>query len=106
VTLLAGHLTDPAGNQNAAYTLDFFALAGDVNRDRSVNFDDLLVIAQNYGQTGRTFSQGNVNYDAGGEVGFDDLLLLAQRYETTLNQVTTTSTPTRRNGGRAIDVVT
>lgn len=69
---------------SADATLSFFSLAGDVNHDRSVNFDDLLTIAQNYGQTGQTFSGGNVNYDAGGNVDFDDLLLLAQRYGTSL----------------------
>lgn len=64
--------------------LNTFVLAGDVNRDKSVNFDDLLIIAQNYGQSNRTFSQGNINYSAGGVVNFDDLLLLAQRYGTSL----------------------
>jgi hypothetical protein len=61
-----------------------FILTGDINRDRKVDFADLLIVAQNYGQTGRTFSQGNIDYSADGVVGFDDLLLLAQRYGTSL----------------------
>ncbi len=65
-------------------SIEFFILTGDANRDRVVNFDDLLILAQNYGQSGRTFSQGNFNYSADGLVDFSDLLLLAQRYGTSL----------------------
>lgn len=65
-------------------TINFHVLAGDANRDKVVNFDDLLILAQNYGTTGKTFSQGNFNYDGGGQVNFDDLLLLAQRYGTSV----------------------
>ena len=54
-----------------------------LKEDQVVNFDDLLVVAQNYGQQGRTFSQGNFNYDGPGAVDFDDLLILAQNYGTT-----------------------
>ncbi len=59
-----------------------FILAGDANRDRTVNFDDLLVLAANYNASGRTFTQGDFNYD--GTVDFDDLLILAARYNATL----------------------
>jgi hypothetical protein len=41
-----------------------------------VDFDDLLILAQNYGKPG--FEGGDANAD--GKVDFDDLLLLAQRY--------------------------
>lgn len=52
---------------------------GDANLDTAVNFDDLLLLAQNYGVTsGAVWGQGDFNYD--GAVGFDDLLLLAQQY--------------------------
>lgn len=85
VTIGAGSFADASGNALASgFSLDFFVLAGDVNRDRAVNFDDLLVIAQNYGQTGNSFSQGNIDYSSDGSVGFDDLLLLAQQYGTSL----------------------
>ncbi len=80
VTLAAGSVADPSGNALAAdFTFDFFVLAGDANRDRRVDFSDLVALAQNYNQPSRTFSQGNFNYDGG--VDFLDLVMLAQRYE-------------------------
>jgi Ca2+-binding EF-hand superfamily protein len=48
----------------------------DFNKDGKVDFDDLLILAQNYGKPG--FEGGDANAD--GKVDFDDLLLLAQRY--------------------------
>ena len=59
---------------------DFHVLPGDAKRDQTVGFDDLIVLAQNYDTTGKTFSQGNFNYDTDGAVNFDDLLILAQSY--------------------------
>jgi len=57
-------------------------MTGDLNNDGSVNFTDLLALAQNYGRTsGATWAQGDLNGD--GSVGFADLLLLAQNYGTT-----------------------
>lgn len=55
-------------------------LAGDADLSFNVNFDDLLVLAQNYNPTatGKVWSQGDFNYD--GTVNFDDLLGLAQNY--------------------------
>jgi type VI protein secretion system component Hcp len=85
-TLLATNLLAD-GNYRLTYgptTLDFHVLAGDANRDKRVNFDDLLILASNYNSTGRTFSQGNFNYDASGNVNFDDLLILASRYNVAL----------------------
>lgn len=75
-------IQDAAGNPVLLESrLDFFALSGDLNRDAVVGFDDLLVIAQNYGQPG-DWSQGDLNYSGG--IDFDDLLLLAQAYGTSL----------------------
>ncbi|MFT3785183.1 MAG: dockerin type I domain-containing protein [Tepidisphaeraceae bacterium] len=56
----------------------FFVLAGDFNRDRTVNFVDLLALASNYSLSGKTNAQGDVNYD--GNVNFPDLLALAGNY--------------------------
>lgn len=55
------------------------ALPGDVNLDRSVDFDDLLILAQQYGNgTGQTWTTADFTGD--GATGFDDLLIFAQRY--------------------------
>jgi len=48
-----------------------------LNGDGAVDFNDLLILAQHYGQPG-TFPQGDLNGD--GTVGFDDLLIIAQNY--------------------------
>ncbi len=81
-TLIASGVADVAGNAillNSSF--EFFSLAGDANHDASVNFDDLLILAQHYGQSG-AFADGDFNYS--GVVDFDDLLLLAQKYGTSL----------------------
>lgn len=57
--------------------------AGDLNLDGTVNFNDLLALAQNYGHTGATYSQGDINQD--GTVNFNDLLTLAQNYGKSVN---------------------
>ena len=82
LTVPAAWITDASGNPlTADFTFDFFVLAGDVNRDRSVDFSDLVILAQNYnGVGGRTFAQGDINGD--GNVDFSDLTILAQRYGT------------------------
>ncbi|HQY87530.1 MAG TPA: hypothetical protein PK402_02655, partial [Tepidisphaeraceae bacterium] len=81
-TLVADGINDPSGNDLAGGddVSEFFFLNGDVNRDRFVDFNDLLVVAQNYGVSGRTFTQGNVNYSVGGLVDFNDVLIIAQKY--------------------------
>jgi subtilisin family serine protease len=77
----AGAPTDAAGNAVAGLApYSFFSLAGDANRDAKVEFADLVILSQNYDTTGRTFSEGNFNYDLAGKVDFDDLVILAQNY--------------------------
>ncbi|HEY7120897.1 MAG TPA: LamG-like jellyroll fold domain-containing protein [Tepidisphaeraceae bacterium] len=68
---------------SADATLDFFSLAGDANHDRSVNFNDLVLLAQNYNTIGgKLWTDGDFTGDA--NVDFNDLVILAQRYNTTL----------------------
>jgi hypothetical protein len=82
-TLTAAGLTDLAGNPMAAdFGFNFYMLTGDTNRDRSVNFTDLLALAQHYNASGATYAIGDLNGD--GTVNFTDLLALAQHYGTTL----------------------
>lgn len=54
------------------------ATPGDANLDAKVNFDDLLILAQGYGLSGRNWLGANFNGDD--LVAFDDLLLMAQNY--------------------------
>ncbi|MFT3786687.1 MAG: dockerin type I domain-containing protein [Tepidisphaeraceae bacterium] len=68
----------------ADYTLPFWFVNGDANRDRRVNFTDLLVLASNYGATVNSFNQGNFDLDGSGRVNFSDLLILASHYGVTL----------------------
>lgn len=93
LTLSGQTVRDTFGNQldgngdgvaGDSFNFDFFTLAGDVNRDRVVNFSDLLIVSQRYGTGGNTFSSGNVDYSAGGAVNFSDLLLVAQKYGSNL----------------------
>lgn len=54
------------------------AYAGDANLSDSVDFDDLLILAQNYSSALGTWFTGDFDRDE--VVGFDDLLALAQNY--------------------------
>jgi hypothetical protein len=55
-----------------------YTVVGDANLDGSVNFSDLLALAQNYGKPDSAWSAGDFNYD--GATNFNDLLALAQNY--------------------------
>jgi regulation of enolase protein 1 (concanavalin A-like superfamily) len=83
-TVSAAGIEDAAGlPMPADAAFDFFAMLGDITGDRRVDFDDLVVIAQNYdAPTGQTFATGDLTGD--GAVDFNDLTLLAQRYDQAL----------------------
>ncbi len=66
-----------------AIELDFFALSGDANHDRRVNLLDFNILAANFNQQPRTFSQGDFNYD--GQVNLLDFNILAGRFNTMLS---------------------
>jgi predicted outer membrane repeat protein len=101
-TLLLSNLL-PDGNYRAMLgttSVDFFVLAGDFDRDRTVDFADLVPLAQNYNATGMTNLRGEANYD--GVVNFADLVMLSQNYGRSLPgmiALTTTiaKTTTRRS---------
>jgi hypothetical protein len=76
---------DVAGNTIAnPSTLTFRHLGGDANNDGIVDFSDLLVLSQNFGQPNRTYSQGNFDYTT--SVSFPDLLILSQNFGNSLIQ--------------------
>lgn len=62
-----------------------YTLRGDSDLNLTVNFDDLLILAQNYGQEGRRYWEGDTDYNF--IVNFDDLLALAQNYGGSLPSV-------------------
>ena len=68
-----------------------FVIPGDVNQDGTVNFSDLLGLAQNYGKQNATLADGDFNLD--GTVGFADLLLLVQDYGQMSMQVALSPVP-------------
>jgi hypothetical protein len=61
-----------------------YTKAGDATLDGSVDFNDLVKVAQHYNDVSgnRTWFEGDLNYD--GNVDFNDLVLLAQTYNTAL----------------------
>jgi hypothetical protein len=78
-TLAPGGVTDAASNAMAAgYSFAFFALAGDLNRDRAVNGTDFAILAGNFGKAGMTFAQGDLNGD--GSVSGSDFAMLAANF--------------------------
>jgi len=56
-------------------------LAADANMDGKVDFNDLLILAQNNGSITGDWTHADFNYD--GKVDFNDLLLLAQNINQT-----------------------
>jgi hypothetical protein len=71
-----------------------FTIPGDATLDGHTNFNDLLVIAQHFGQTpppGLAWTEGDVNYD--GVVNFNDLLIVAQNFGDTLSAAEASQLP-------------
>jgi len=73
---------DGAGGDD--YAFDFFQLAGDANRDRTVDFNDLVVLAQHYNTGSGELTWADGDFTGDGAVDFNDLVFLAQNYNTSL----------------------
>jgi hypothetical protein len=81
--LLAGSVSDLAGNElPSEYATPVFYLAGDADRDRDVDINDLGILASNWQQSPRTFSLGDFDYS--GTVDVNDLGILASRWQQVL----------------------
>jgi hypothetical protein len=86
---VAGHFNTVSGNQISsskwlAVTYEETSLKvtatlpGDGDVDGDVDFDDLLALAQGYGESSTTWATGD--FTGNGAADFDDLLALAQHY--------------------------
>jgi Dockerin type I domain/Bacterial Ig-like domain len=80
LTLNTGSVRDLAGNNlSQAASLQFFSLPGDVNFDRRVDAQDLLILARNFGRSSNvTWTQGDLNLD--GRVDRQDVALLNESW--------------------------
>jgi hypothetical protein len=58
--------------------MDFFFLMGDADHNGTVNLNDFNIVAANFGQSPRDFTQGDFTYD--GLVNLDDFNVLAGRF--------------------------
>jgi len=91
-TLTAVGVTSSLGDPIITdHHLSFFVLAGDADRSGNVNVDDFNILATNFGTSGKIFSQGNFNYDAGGFVNLDDFNILATNFGISLGSVATSA---------------
>jgi hypothetical protein len=83
VTIAAADVADAAGNTlGGDHAFEFFFLMADANHDRVVNLSDFNILASNFGQANRNFTQGDFNYD--GTVNLQDFNILAARFGTSL----------------------
>lgn len=80
---VAGDLALPTFSGVATIANDVivrYTLVGDANLDRVVGFEDLVLLAQSFNTTGKTWAQGDFDFDPATNVDFNDLVLLAQNY--------------------------
>lgn len=76
----AGAIDGNVSVSTHGFSTDIGHLPGDANGDGKVGFDDLLILAQNYGKTSAGFPGSPADFNNDGSVGFEDLLVLAQNY--------------------------
>jgi autotransporter-associated beta strand protein len=69
-------------NVDATAVLARYTLLGDATLDGTVDFNDLVKLAQNYNTPNTTWNSGDFTYD--GLTDFNDLVKLAQNYNTVL----------------------
>jgi hypothetical protein len=93
-------MADAAGNAAAAdLSFRFFALTGDINRDRSVNGTDFALLAGNFGKSGMAYGDGDLNAD--GAVNGSDFALLAGNFGKSLGAAPAAPAPVVAASGPA-----
>ena len=93
VSVTAADVTDEAGNPLAAnFGTTFFFLMADADHDGRVNLNDFNILAANFGQSPRDFTQADFNYD--GVVNLNDFNILAARFGAALGPDGSISSPT------------
>jgi hypothetical protein len=84
-TLNAASIFDASGQHPSQDAVaEFFALAGDANRDRIVNVADLGILATNWQRIRRIYRQAD--FDFNGTVDANDLGILASNWQKDLTQ--------------------
>jgi len=75
--------SDGTGNPLVSnVSASFYTLCGDFNRNRTTDFNDLVILARNFNQSPRVNSLGDANYD--GITDFNDLVILARNFNVSL----------------------
>lgn len=70
------------GSRETLQLTDAATLPGDANGDRSTNFQDFLILANNFGNEDAAFADGD--FDGDGRVSFLDFLVLAENFGRTI----------------------
>lgn len=71
----------------SSQTYPFIFLIADANNDHAVDFNDMVIMAQNYNNTTPDIEEPRVwgDFNCDGFIDFNDLNLLAQLYNVTLS---------------------
>ncbi|MDB5327245.1 MAG: hemolysin-type calcium-binding repeat family protein autotransporter domain protein [Phycisphaerales bacterium] len=77
-TAAANGKTIGYGDNGADTVTIMYTLAGDADLNGTVDFNDFLVLQNNFGTAGTRFDQGNFNYD--GQTDFNDFLALQNNF--------------------------
>lgn len=93
--LAANSVSNYSNNANASSaTLDYYFLAGDGDRSRTVDIQDFNLLAINFGKSGQTFTQGNYDYSTDGQVTILDFNILAVNFGGHVDQANSASQTT------------
>ncbi len=83
LTINAANVTDAAGNPLPAnHVFPFFFMMADFDHNGNVNLNDFNILAANFGQSPRNFTQGDADYN--GVVNLLDFNILAARFGSSL----------------------